>query len=250
MRHSAGCIDFDPDDYSWFMLHKYYLAVIALITGPLVAIGGKRFFPYIAAVVISVFMFLVAMIFLAVLGTVNTTVGLILSLIGALALSVITGYFIKTCYRCLVVTFGGIFGIVLGIAFYSALAVGFHFSSAIVLVVICSFFAFISGGYAFYYGDHIVVFGTAIVGSYIFMRGIAAFYGGFPDFSDITDWFKGDSDLNSPGLFWLSVSLFVVFSLLASWWQYYRMEYHKSLLQNEDFFMRVKDEEDGEAKKA
>mmetsp|Transcript_25131 Transcript_25131/g.31512 ORF Transcript_25131/g.31512 Transcript_25131/m.31512 type:complete len:151 (-) Transcript_25131:388-840(-) len=148
MSHASGCKDFDPDDYSWFEQNKYYFAVFALIVGPIIAFGGKRLFPYVAATVISIFIFFMTLIVSTILGGFNSTVGVILTLLCASGIAIGTGCFIRRCFKCIVVTMGGICGLILGIVLYSVLAITLKFQSDLTLVVLCAFTSMLGGIYA------------------------------------------------------------------------------------------------------
>jgi len=180
LSHSSGCTAFDPADYSWFAKNGTYFAIAALILGPILAFGGKRFFPYIAATVISLMAFIVTLIVCILFDFFNTTTGLVLSLICALVIAVSVGCCTRRCFWVNVAIMGGIVGITLGFVLYSFLAISFEFHSDLVLWLTCGAFAIICGVFAWYRGERLVVFGTSFLGSYVIMRGIATFYGGFP----------------------------------------------------------------------
>ena len=175
-------------------------------------------FPYIVAAVISLFNFFTTVILCIIFGAFNTTLGVVLSLLGALALATALGCYIRRCFWLNVAIFGGIVGLALGFILYSLLAVSFEFHSDLVLSLTCVSLAALGGVYAWYRGEAIIVYGTSFLGSYVIMRGIAAFYGGFPSISELQAWNGDDEELTKPGLFYLSIGIFVIlFAGSAAW---------------------------------
>ena len=50
------------------------------------------------------------------------------------------------------------------------------------------------------------------------MRGIAAFYGGFPEYAELKDAFNGEGELTDTKAFYASISIFIVSFILSSIW--------------------------------
>ena len=218
MSHSSGCKDFDPKDYSWLSKNKYYLAVLALIVGPIIALGGKRFFPYIAAGVVSLAILFLGIAFCAIMGAFDTTVGLVFSLLASLSFAILAGCCLRRAFWLEISALGAVAGLIIGVVIYSILAVTFKFDSDIGFILSACFMGALGGIIAWRQKEGIVLYGSALIGSYILMRGIAAFYGGFPSHSEISKELSGAEDLEEPALFYLSIGILCFnFIVSASW---------------------------------
>ena len=102
---------------------------------------------------------------------------------------------------------------IIGILVYSIICVSLLWESEVALILISIAFAIIGGIFSWRNGKEIVLYGTSLIGSYIFMRGIAAFYGGFPDLGAV---FSGEEELDYPALFALSLAIFIISFVVSS----------------------------------
>jgi len=229
LSHAAGCIEFDPDDYSWFEENKIYFVLLALIVGPITAFGGKRLFPYVAATVISLFTFFVVLIICSISGGFGTTLGLVLSILAALVFAIAVGICTRRCFWFNVAVLGAIAGLCLGAVLYSLIAISFEVQSEWAFGISCVIMGIIGGIYAWYRGEQLILWGTSLIGSYVTMRGIAAFYGGFPEVNELKRWAETGETIEKPALFYVSILIFIVIWFAAVAWQKYKMNAHESL---------------------
>lgn len=218
LNHASGCKDFDPKDHSWFAKNKYYFAVLALIVGPIIALGGKRFFPYIAAGVASLAVLILTIGICIVLGAFNTTTGLVFSLLSCLLFAILAGCFLRRAFWLNIAVLGVVGGLVIGVVLNSIFSIALKYDSDVAFIVMVCVFGTIGGIFAWRQKEEIVLYGTALIGSYILMRGIAAFYGGFPDSSKIIKDMSGTGEIEEPGLYYMSLAIFAVSFICSSAW--------------------------------
>ena len=141
---------------------------------------------------------------------------------------------------------GIVAGSVLGVLLYSLLAISFTVKSCVLLFLFGAVGAMGGGILAWRKGKEIVLYTTSLIGSYIYMRGIAACYGGYPSYDELKAAWGGEAELQNAGAFFGSLAIFLTGFILSSLWQKYKMKEHSSDDTNEDCdddFMRVKDED-------
>ena len=105
-----------------------------------------------------------------------------LSLIGSLGLGYGVGYLVQKYARVGVLLIGAWMGALLGSLIYASIIVKIQGESTLVAlwltILICSIAVAILSQVFF---DHTVIVGSAIVGSYVLVRGISVYIGGFPN---------------------------------------------------------------------
>jgi len=77
------------EDYPWIM------GIVYIACGPIIALFGKRWFPWVVATFVSVFTFLAVLMLFSVFGWMAETVGLIICIIVALGLGIFAFWFVK-----------------------------------------------------------------------------------------------------------------------------------------------------------
>ena len=183
-----------------------------MIIGPVIAFSGKRFFPYIAAVVISLATFFGSLVAFQLHGKLVETDGIIGSFAASLAFAIVVGCCVRRSFWIMVTIFGGIVGSFLGLIVYSFLTVQFEFTNIPTLASIEVPLTILGAWFAHTRDKRIVIHGTALLGSYMIMRGIAIFYGGFPGL------FVDSEEIKCPFLFWMSILIFATLYILSSCW--------------------------------
>lgn len=103
----------------------------------------------------------------------------VLAFVISLAAACGVAYFLFSAIIFGAVVMGGIGGFFVGFALYN---LAFHWTNSLAALIIISFgLAIVAAFLAYKFFDEIVVFGTALIGAYIFIRGISIFAGHYPN---------------------------------------------------------------------
>lgn len=150
---------------------------------------GRKFIPFIVAVMGALVTFLVVMIFESAFGMLNyvdptkdggSLAVTILAFIIAIGLGVVVGILLNRFLMvglCLLAGVGGYLG---GLVLYNTI-ISFFTQSAIALACMTFGLGILVAALAYVFKDTIVIFTTALIGSYLTIRGISMFAGGFPN---------------------------------------------------------------------
>jgi len=98
---------------------------------------------------------------------------------GSCILGLLVGYLTSKIAKIGLFLLGAWLGYVVGLILYGAFL--YTINSQVTLWVTVSVLALVFGGLSFLVYEHAVIFGTSIVGSYMFIRGISLLAGGFPN---------------------------------------------------------------------
>lgn len=92
----AGCPTIDLESaLTWFGDNTWALGLLYLVVGPLTALFGLRFFPYVAATVISLFTMTTLFVFFVTMSWADETAGFYVCLSIAVIAGVLAGCFIR-----------------------------------------------------------------------------------------------------------------------------------------------------------
>lgn len=175
---------------TFFVERPYILSPLAIIFGLVVALAGRKFFPWTISIIgftlgTSITVLLFAMF--DILESVKThdsaseeTVGFaILTYTISLTTGIFMGYIILKMLHIGAAILGAFGGFFVGVAAYNLLF--FFAKSEILLTTLSIFGSMIMAFLSFRYYDDIVIFSTSFVGTYSFTRGISLFIGNFPN---------------------------------------------------------------------
>lgn len=98
LKHKAGCptVDLDVDTYlGWLSENEWAIGIIYLVIGPLVALFGTAWFPYVTAALVAIFVIGVVVSISLAFSWMVTTTGTIVTLSVALVLGIIAGCVIR-----------------------------------------------------------------------------------------------------------------------------------------------------------
>lgn len=169
-------------DFSKF-IHDYpwLFGIIMILGGPIVAMYGRRFFPWVVAGVVAVTILLGALIMSSVLGFMESNTGLGVSIGVAILASLLAGWFVMKTVWIAVGILGLIGGFFLGSMAYTIFLAALPQFGALWAMITISIICAVLGGFlSFKYSKTVVLVMTSVVGSYAFMRGLSYFFGGFP----------------------------------------------------------------------
>lgn len=229
MKHAAGCnkggVDVEAA-MGWLYDNEWAIGIIYLIAGPLIALFGTGWFPYVVASIVAIFVIgIVCSISLAA-GWMATGLGTGIVFAVALILGVIGGILIRRNVKVAI----GLLG-----------AVGGFFAGTLLFALICSFSDWdASWGYwtiavtmaivgflvSCKFGKGIVMLSTSMIGSYLFMRSWTLFFPGhWPSEAQLMD----PANLEIDGTFWVFFSIFVVGFIGSFFYQKNYQEEHEDL---------------------
>ena len=125
----------------------------------------------------------------------------------------VIGYFMTKIIKigvCIIGCWTGvIFAILLDSLLFNLL------STAILLYILIVVFVLIWGFLAYRYYEYVLIFSTAILGSYFFIRGISLLAGGYPSEMDLLEQIKSGTLVEVPWTFYLYFSFIVLLSIIG-----------------------------------
>ena len=210
----------------------WIVALVTIAFGIAVCFFGGKIFDWFQIGVPALFAFLFVAVMASSFGlfsvleedTPTTGKGIFLAVVGfviALAAGVAAGFIAKLTEHIISGIIGGIAGFFVGFIIYSLVFAQFVKSTtALLWITLIVFTAF--GAFAMYkWDEEAEVHVTHVVGSYLIIRGIAFFAGGYPD--EAQTFFqlrKGNFDL--PFSFYGYLVLFIALNIAGGWFQHYK----------------------------
>ena len=185
MKHASGCHTWTANWWvRWVHHNPVMFAILHIVLGLILALRGRAMFPVVMPICIG---FVVAKLLLYLSaeyeymedqqGVILVTIGSILG--GALAAFLVR----KNLWICV-----GLAGILAGFSLgaltfaIAAKAAGnATIQSLTAFYIWCGIFAFLGGLACFKAGSQVVIYGTSLLGAYVFMHGWSLLFGGFPD---------------------------------------------------------------------
>lgn len=181
MKHADGCpkINIDLEYYSqWLSDNQWAIGVIYVIAGPIIALLGMAWFPYVTASVVGIFVIgIICSLALAFGWMTSTTAGVIIFVV-ALIVGVLAGILVRRKIWLMVGLLGLIAGFFSGSLVFALIGGMTGWKAAWGYWVISVAMAAIGCLAACYAGKAVVLVGTSLVGSYMFMRAWTLFFPG------------------------------------------------------------------------
>ena len=182
-----GCPVFSATAWvRWVAEHPWVIAVFLILFGMLSTFRGKDFFEITVGILGAGLTFLFTMLLFSIWGSLEyldnqqgSLAQVILSFFISLVLAALVGFLLfKAGWMVGVIAVGAVVGFFLGVTIYNLI---FFSTNAlwllIVLTIACTLgLAFL----AFKKHEKIMIFGTAFIGAYSFVRGISLFAGHYP----------------------------------------------------------------------
>lgn len=228
------------DSLGWLYENEWVIGVIYLVFGPLVAIFGAKWFPYITASLVALFAITTICGLSLSFGWMGTVGGSIATVCVALIVGILLGCLIRRHMKWmlgLLGLIGGFFAGSLVFALISSMAGGWN--AVWGFWVISVLLAIIGCVLAIKLGMPLVMIATALVGSYLFMRSWTLFFpGNYPSEAELIA-SKGEDSLDMGGIFWLYIGIFII-SFLGS--LYYQCKHSSKSQELDDHFKRADDD--------
>ena len=225
-EHHTGCYQYSALGFVNFLNSNVWLSgTLLLVFGLTIGLFGQRWFLKITGAVAGLFAFVAFMILASIFQWLNTTVGLIICGIFAIAAGVLAYWFLSregvaTMFLCI----GG--GFMLGSIIEGLIIAISGWESMIFYIIVTAACMVIGGLIGCQKPDLVKKYLTSCVGSYIFMRGWTYFLGGYPSEMEMYSMMANpdSAELDFNGLFWFYVALFVggvfAFVYIQSTWSH------------------------------
>lgn len=239
VAHDAGCPTVDGSGFANFMdENPWILGIVMLVCGPVVAMCGKRFFPWVTAGIAAIFVGFGLLIFFSAFEWMSGTAGLVICLIVAIGLAAVAAYFVFKMVWVGIGMLGIVGGYFLGTMIYTFFLASFHWSALWAMITFSIVFAILGGLVAFKFSKWVVLLSTSGIGSYAFMRGWSMFLGGFPTESEMMADLQSGEDLDLTWAFWVYFALFIGGWIGSTIWQYKKEPEHESI-KNDEYYNRA-----------
>lgn len=199
------------------------IGIIYIIAGPIIALFGLQWFPYVTASLVAIFVMGITTSLCLAFGWMDSTVGTIVVLSVAVVLGVVAGILIRRNIWIMVGLLGLVGGFFAGSLTFALISSFSGWSAVWGFWVISSVVAAIGCVLSCYFGKGIVLLSTSFVGSYLFMRSWTLFFPGYyPSEAEIID---GDFEISSVGIFWTFIGVFVISFIVSVIFQTKRKEH-------------------------
>lgn len=191
LTHKSGCPLFQATAITqWLSTHGWVLAIILIAFGGLTTFFGGAYIPWVIAIVAGFLVFSIVLLLGSVTGGLNAlqsgsnpTGGAIALAIFvfvlALGLGVLAGWFIYKIERVGITLLGAAAGFLGGFLLYTFVFIQW-LQSSILLGVLAGLGAIILGYLTWKFQRLLVVYLSAFIGAYAFVRGISIFGGHYP----------------------------------------------------------------------
>lgn len=214
VSHNAGCPALDLSGIKTFIVTcRYVLGSLFVIFGPIFGMFGRRFFPWLVAVVAGFCSFGVFCLIFLVAGWMGSTAGFWCLFILSICLGVLCAWLTKKAMWFEIMLLGVISGFFAATWFYSFIVAATGWDSAVFYWCLVIPVMVACGVVAGKYYKQVIMISTSGLGAYMFCRGLSYFFGGWP--SDVA-LFSGKVELDSfTWSFWLywclTIGMFFVF---------------------------------------
>lgn len=236
VSHRSGCPVYSARGYVGFITNNpWIMGTIFVIGGFVLGLWGRKFFPYMVAATGAILGFTFLALICSAFGGYSSTVGSIICSIVCLVLAILFGIFLRRRIWLSIGILGVFGGFLGGQVLYALLLAAFGLKSFWAMLFI-SIFCAIGGGFlAYYAGPHVVLYGTAGIGAYGFMRGWTYFFGGYPNEGVLFSQLKEGVDIKLEWPFWVYFGVFVCSFVFAVYYQHKYTEEHNELDEDENY---------------
>ena len=226
----AGCatLNVDVDAYmGWLYDNEWVIGLIYVVAGPVIALFGLQWFPYVAASLIAIFVIGIVTSLSLAFGWMTSTVGTITVLVVALLLGVLAGMLVRRNIWIMIGLLGLVAGFFSGSLVYALIFGISGWKSVWGFWVISVVMAAVGCVASCYLGKALVLLSTSMVGSYMFMRAWTLFFpGNYPSEAELID---ETSELDLNAIFWVFIGVFVLSFIGSAIFQTKRNITHEDL---------------------
>ena len=217
LKHSAGCHIYTAP--LWIRLWHSYAwiqAVLLLSLGLVFAFKGRPLFKLLAPLLIGIqtyalFIWVCGM--LDLLNGMGVTLTIVMNVV-AVALGVAVPWLIQRDFKVLQVIFTASVAAVLGAYLFGMVLAIWHVRSSWAFEASILAFAMI-GALIGYFADYTILYGTAFIGSYLFMRGLSCIFKGYPSEIQIDIMLRTEEPVELQYFWYYMIPLVAMFALSA-----------------------------------
>jgi hypothetical protein len=214
--------------WTFLSQYSYLFGAIMIAAGVLIAFAGRKMFKPVICFIGTIATAGVVMMLLYSLFLGNTNgksavgwIVLVLSLVGGC----IVGLLLAKLTKLGAMVLAGWGGVTLGLMLYGAFL--YHINSQVFFwffIVACAGICALASLWAY---DHVLIISTAISGSYMFVRGISMYAGGYPNEATLETLIKNGLESAIPNTFYAYLAGIVVMMILAMIVQYKTLKAEK-----------------------
>jgi hypothetical protein len=209
-NHSAGCVKYSALGLVNFLNNNvWFSGTLMVLMGLFIGLFGQKYFHKISGAVGSMFAVVTWMILASIFQWMNNVTGFIICIVFAIGGGIIAYWIfsepaIATTFLCI----GG--GLMIGSIIEGLIIAATEWESMLFYVLITILCMTIGGIIGYKSPLTVTKYLTAVVGSYLFMRGLTYFFGGYPSEMEMYDMMatKDSDPLKFTGLFWIYVGIF------------------------------------------
>jgi hypothetical protein len=229
VRHAKACPVFSASRFSKFFMSKpFILGIVFVIFGMIIAIQGRKFFPLTIFAIGTLAGFGITMLLFTMLSMFEsarvedkggklelTVIGTTFTYLASISIGIFLGFILKRMLKIGASIIGFVGGYLISIPLINLL---FGWINSETFLSILSFAAALFCAYlSLRQYDNILIFGTSVLGSYLFVRGFSLFIdGSFPPESEI---FERISTGDLPSLFYVYLAVFTILVALGTFFQ-------------------------------
>jgi hypothetical protein len=195
---------------------KWILAIIFILTGPIIGMVGQRWFPWVVAIMAGFITSLVLLLVFTVFGWMGSTAGFWCLLVLSIGLGVLGGWIMKKFIWLEVGLLGVLGGFFLSTFIYSFIvaatgwdSTAFYWTFAVIIMIIC-------GILSWKFGKWVILLSTSGIGAYMFSRGWGYIFGGWP--SEAAMMGQGAEFVEFGTAFYIYMSLFFILWIFFTVW--------------------------------
>ena len=191
MEHSSACPEYSLNGIVKFLDENVWLSgTILVVFGVVMALFGRAFFRYIMATLATLSGFMAVMYLCSLFGWLETTwVIVVLCLVGVAA-GLGCGYLIYQAIPFAVVFLGFVTGFEMGVLLFSLIVGVSGYDELWLLYALMIVSTLGMGVFSWYHKLGFLSFATAVLGGYMFMRGLTFWFGGYPSEAEMMQLMK------------------------------------------------------------
>jgi len=241
LKHASGCpvvteAERLAAEAKEFALSNWWLVgILLLAAGSVVSLKGRAWFPHVIGIIVAVVVSGILLTLCGAFGWLESTFGWVFSSVLSVGISITLGIFMaKLTWVSIGIlgAVGGYFGINI---LYEFLNVTFALSNMWVYWAMVVLGVGLGGYLSFVSAKHVVIHGTSFIGTYMFMRGLAAFVEGFPDEHELIAAIQAGEKIETNDAFWCYFAIFAVLFVGTSWYQSNKEKDHEDLKTHDNY---------------
>ena len=230
MAHSDGCYEYTANSLiRWLSENPTVLGLVFLLVGPVIAMMGKRWFPYIAASIGAITVICGVMLLAGLFGFMSSWVWGTISLLVAVLVGVLFGMFLRRAVWTAVGITGAISGFLFGGFVYTLILQASGWKSLYgywgLAVTFCVLFTVLSC----IYGQQMVLLATSFFGSYLFVSGLNYVFGGSVGLVTMLAKIQDGEEVTFTASTYIYLVVFVCMFAFTTVWQFYKEQEHEEL---------------------